>query len=373
MARRLTYEEVKMQISELNSNITLLSKEYKNCMTKMDFECHVCGNIWKTRLTDIKQGIGCPVCGKNKSIKTGKDRMYTIEKIIELTKEYKPNLEIISTEYLHKNDRATVKCKICGYEWTMIWRKIYEKSSKSPCPCCSGLVPSDKNSIESIRPDLMKYLKNKDDAKLYSIWSHKTIPTICPICKNEKDMMVMNITRHPYSCNICGDTVSKPEKFMSNILKNIGIEYEYQKKFEWSEGKIYDFYIPSLNIIIETHGGQHYKNVGFSRDLEYQQEVDYVKKNNAILNGINKYVEINCSKSDLKYMKKNIIKELKNILDFSNINFEDCYEFCNTTYLKHISDLLIEGKDEEYISNELKLNMSLIKLYIIRAKNLKII
>lgn len=370
--KKFTLEDVKNQIKELNPNIELLSDSYKNCMTKMDFKCNICGNEWKTRLTDIKQGIGCPECGMKKSIQTGKNRAHTIEKIKELAKEYKPNLIIISKVYTHKNDKALVKCSDCGYEWQMLWRKIYEKSNKKSCPCCDGKVVSDKNSIENNRPDLIKYFKNIDDVKKYSIWSHACVDTKCDICGNEKTMKIMDMTRNPYSCNICGDGISKPEKFMSNILKQLGLNYEYQKRFEWLGNRIYDFYIKDFNLIVETHGGQHYEECGFSRSLKEQQLIDEEKKSYAINNGFN-FVDINCSKSEKIYMKKNIIKSLKKYIDFSDVDFDIAYEYCNTSYLKTISELYKNNYNIKQIQEELKLAEGLINLYIKRAKNLNIL
>ena len=60
---------------------------------------------------------------------------------------------------------------------------------------------------------------------------------------------------------------------MYSVLKQLNIEFEYQKIFDWSKNiktnnlilngrKIYDFYLNELNIIIETHGDQHF-NQGF--------------------------------------------------------------------------------------------------------------
>lgn len=370
--KKFTLEEVKNQIKELNPNIELLSGSYKDCMTKMDFKCNVCGNEWETRLTDIKQGSGCPDCGMQKSIKTGKDRSYNLEKIKELAKEYKPNLIILSEIYTNKNDKALVKCSDCGYEWQMLWRKIYEKSNKKYCPCCSGKVVSDKNSIENNRSDLIKYFKNKEDVKKYSIWSHVSVDTICDICGNEKITKVMDLTRNPYSCNICGDGVSKPEKFMSSILKQLGFNYEHQKRFSWLNNRNYDFYIEELNLVVETHGGQHYYDCGFSKTLEEQQIIDEEKKSMAIKNGLN-FVDINCSKSEKTYMKKNIIKSMKKYIDFSNVDFDLAYIYCNTTYTKTIADLYNEGLDFEEIKRQITLSDSLIQLYFTRAKNLNLI
>lgn len=369
--KKLTIEEVILNINKFNSNITLLSTEYEDCMSKMDFKCNICGNEWKTRYTDIRQGLGCPICGIEKMRKSKK---HSIEDIVATASIYKPNIKILSTEYTNKNDKASVECKVCGYEWEVQWRKLYEKSTnKSNCPCCSGQVVSDKNSIFNNRKDLLKYIVNEEDSKNTSIGSRKIIKTKCPTCGNIKEMSASDLSRKPYSCKICSDNVSKPEKFTIRLLNEVGIEYEYQKKFEWSEGKIYDFYIPSLSLIIETHGDQHYRESKFKNTLEEQQNIDAYKRLMALNNGIHNYEEVNLSKDSYLYMKTNIIKSLKKYFDLSNINFEKCYEYCLNSNIKYILDMLKTEYTFEDIKYELKISDYLLSEYLKKAKELKLL
>ena len=56
-----------------------------------------------------------------------------------------------------------LKCRDCGYEFEIQWRKLTENSKGiKKCPCCSGQILSDLNRVSTTRPDLMKYLINKD-------------------------------------------------------------------------------------------------------------------------------------------------------------------------------------------------------------------
>ncbi|MEM5599205.1 hypothetical protein AAHB53_28045 [Niallia circulans] len=71
----------------------------------------------------------------------------------------------------------------------------------------------------------------------------------------------------------CSDGFSIPEKFMFNLLDYLQVDFDYQKVFDWSLGKRYDFYIPMLNCIIETHGAQHYQYSGFMNSLEQEQKM----------------------------------------------------------------------------------------------------
>ena len=80
----------------------------------------------------------------------------------------------------------------------------------------------------------------------------------------------------------CGDKVSYDEKFLSSILSQLKVDFATQlskSTFNWCDKYRYDFYIPSLNMIIETHGIQHYEeNKNWTMSLEEEQENDKIKK-----------------------------------------------------------------------------------------------
>lgn len=59
----------------------------------------------------------------------------------------------------------------------------------------------------------------------------------------------------------CGCIKSKGEKKVSQLLRELNIQFEQQKTFDGCFGKAplrFDFYIPSLNMCIEYNGFQHY-------------------------------------------------------------------------------------------------------------------
>ena len=110
---------------------------------------------------------------------------------------------------------------------------------------------------------------------------------------------------------------SFPERVVESFLSALKIEFAREVVFDWSRPsnnesigqKRYDFYIPSLSLIIEVHGIQHYEG-GFEslggRTLEEEQANDQFKKTLALQNGIREYVEIDASTSDLIYIRKSI-------------------------------------------------------------------
>ena len=84
-----------------------------------------------------------------------------------------------------------------------------------------------------------------------------------------------------YRCPYCSS--SKGEDIINKILRLLGIEYEYQKKFEDlrdNQPLSYDFYIPSQSILIEYQGQQHYEPIdyfGGKHQFKLQQKHDKLK------------------------------------------------------------------------------------------------
>lgn len=92
---------------------------------------------------------------------------------------------------------------------------------------------------------------------------------------------------------------------MSTLLKANNINFIHDKTAEWSLKKRYDFYIPSLSMIIETHGEQHFRSDSFKQGeekLKLQKQNDAFKRDLAINNGVEYYIELDtstCSEEDI--------------------------------------------------------------------------
>ena len=73
------------------------------------------------------------------------------------------------------------------------------------------------------------YLKNKEEAKTVTHGSATKFDIVCPICKHEKKMKLADLTRHGFSCPKCGDKISYPNRFMTNLLSMLNVEYDSEK------------------------------------------------------------------------------------------------------------------------------------------------
>lgn len=218
------------------------------------------------------------------------------------------------------------------------------------CSECNGvrqgsnaIVLKGVNDIATTQPHLVKYLVKPEDANRYMGNSNKKIKVKCPMCDYEKEMKIDTLAGFGFGCPRCSDGLSFPEKFIRNLLEQTNITFQTQITLDNGKTK-YDFYIPFLNIIIETHGIQHYKpsfeRYG-GRSLKEEQFNDKYKRELALKNGIKYYVVIDCRKSSLDWIKNSVVNSrLIEILDLNkdSINWQECAVKATNSLVKEVCD-----------------------------------
>lgn len=202
------------------------------------------------------------------------------------------------------------------------------KENGTRCPYCSGnKVLKGFNDLWTTHPENASCLVDKDIGYRISYSGHSRQDFICPKCGSLiENVMVRDAIRYNLKCPCCSDGVSYPERFVSNMLRQLKIHYKHDGKFNWSGLKRYDFYIKDLSLIIETHGEQHYdENKQFYDTIEKQRANDEYKKSLALSNGIEHYVVLDCRKSDADFIKSSILNSnLVNFFDLSLIDWQKC-------------------------------------------------
>lgn len=238
----------------------------------------------------------------------------------------------------------TVMCNNC--KQTFI--KSQYEIKKGACPYCSNyFVKEGFNDIPTTAPWMIPYFQGGiEEAKQYAAKStHKIIPK-CPDCgrTHDKQVSLVNLFNyHGFKCK-CSDNISFPEKFMIGLLDQLNINYIYQAQtnelgFD-TQGKVYDFYIPSIKCIIETHGSQHYRGENiFHSSFKKQQANDKFKERIAKENGIKHYIQIDCSQTSLTWLKEHIINsDVNQLFNLSNIDWEKCIEYGSINLVKELCD-----------------------------------
>lgn len=216
-----------------------------------------------------------------------------------------------------------VKCIKCGYE-AVIDEYVLKKHLYS-CGCCYGnVVVKGVNDIPTTNAWMIPYFQGgKEEAELYTFGSNAKLYFKCPSCKRIKKTstsIYALFNNRSIGCD-CSDNISYPEKFIRNILSELNIDYVYQlskENFEWIGNYRYDFYIPSINCIIEANGEQHYTNTFLDKPIKNQNEIDEFKEKLAKKNGVTKYLTIDCRKSEAKYIFDNLVES--GLFELLNIN-----------------------------------------------------
>lgn len=265
----------------------------------------------------------------------------------------------------HNNQRAYYgTCCVChSYD-------VYDEKAlitcKVPCHVCNGKkVKSGFNDIATLSPWMVEFLVNKDDAKLYMPNSNQKVETMCPLCGVKKEMYLCHLHEKGRVTCKCTQNMSSPEIFMTNVLDQLGITYNYNAThlvLPWAERFRFDFYFifNEESYIIETHGMQHYReNAHWRVSLKSQKDSDR-RKQLLAEKYIDHYIILDCRYSRLSYLKNAVLNsQLPHLLHFDeeSINWELCFNNINlkskkSPNNKHVRDNKLKNDLEVYLKNK---------------------
>lgn len=287
----------------------------------------------------------------------------------------------------HSHKYYRCQCSIDGYEWDLREEHIVNGVR---CPVCQNiLVMPGRNDIATTAPWMTPYFANPSDAKKYTAYSNKKVLFRCDRCGRQKEMLISDVARRGFSCSICSDGISYPNKFIYSLLSQLGIVFQSEARFEWAahvpvswapEGKrmIYDIYIPSHNIIIENQGMQHYESNGVMEGVEQQIENDSAKRDVAIHNGVltSNYIQLDCRYSTIEHIKRSVMKSnLPKLLNFieDDIDWQQCAKFATSSMVFDAYKLHLSGVSVEDIAQKMQLHRDTIRRYIRTAKQLNLV
>lgn len=269
------------------------------------------------------------------------DFIYKINDIIRDENRY---IEILDEYRIDSYRIYFVKCLICGYEYEVRESAL---SKGCNCPVCTNhKVVKGINDFGTQYPQLAKYIVNEED-KYLKVSSSKKIKWKCPNCNGEYHDTILKVLQRGLKCSLCEDKYSFGETCMLKLFSLLSVDYEHHKTFKWSQGREYDFYIPSLRMIIEVHGMQHYSR-GFEslggRTLEEEQENDKTKELLAKENDISNYIIIDCRYSKINWFKENVLKsKLFSIFNLTNIEWDSFYDYSTDSAYLQVCDLYKKG------------------------------
>jgi hypothetical protein len=204
-----------------------------------------------------------------------------------------------------------------GHSWTACLG--HRVNNNSGCPYCSHNLADKDNNIKVLLPELMKEwdISNSIDPYLVLPNSSLKVKWICCKCGNKWSAVVSTRAGRGDGCPKCSKIVlknggvcsSKIECFYYIILFDSGVEFYYNKRYPDLMLR-YDFYIPSLNLYIETTTMRE-ETIRIRRCSLYWKEYykkilrkqDYVSSIGANFLFINRFLK----KYELDMVKENIL------------------------------------------------------------------
>ena len=231
-------------------------------------------------------GSECPKC-MNQEAST-RQSLGTDEFIKRSIKRHGNKYDYSKTVYRSNMTPVTIICKKHG-EFSQ-YPKIHMDGSI--CPKCSGRNKDTKDFIDQAK-------KTHGEKYDYSMTEYKgarqKVFIGCPI----HGTFLQDAANHLNGAGCPSCKESKGEKLLSELLKNLNILFERQKTFIdcTNEPGIgvqckklpYDFYIPSMNAVIEYDGEQHFMPVtafGGQPAFERLQRLDKIRNQYCKKNGI---------------------------------------------------------------------------------------
>lgn len=234
--------------------------EYINANTDVCIICPIHGEFYQNPYIH-KNGSECKLCS---FIKLGDSKRFTNENIDSYLIDKKINIKRIGN---YISDRAKIEflCLICTYSWETAPSHIKQGTR---CPNCANSFCNNEKIDNCILECIfnIKRLDNYIDSFTKMNWEC----TICNKTWKTTASAIMDGSGCPH-CYMERKLVN--ENRVQTFLDKLNIKYE--KKIIKIDNKKYypDFFIPSLNLIIEYNGAQHYEPVTFgSRSIEQAQE-----------------------------------------------------------------------------------------------------
>ena len=242
------------------------------------------------------------------------------------------------------------------------------------CPYCHRKKIHYKDSLAYNYPNIAKMIAIKENNLTFEDCYKISCTSGSYYCKcldcgniTDKKIRLGNIIFQGFSCSICSDGISIPNKFMANIFKQLNIDFmtELNKSdFEWCGYFKYDFYLPKYNIIIEINGEQHYKECDkFKRNL-FEEQMNDLFKYKCAKSHVDNYIVIDCRYSELEWMKENITKELNGYFDLSNIDWELAWEKSQNSKVIECCKLWSNNLNTLDISHKMNLNQTTVIKYL---------
>lgn len=366
-AIKMSQDEFENKIGQINPSIIVIG-QYTGSKNKVKVKCvnEECGYEWEAVPDSLYRGMKCPKCGEKNTTQLSDEEVNN--------RIQKANSQVrLKGNYTGWENKIKLECNN-GH----IWEEYLNGFLKNPyCPVCTdkrNLLIKGINDLATLRPDLVAYFKNKEEATNLTLGSNRKVKLICPDCGFEKEGTGYELASFGFRCPQCGDGVSYPNKFLRNFLTMMCVDYYPEWSADWCEGYRYDamFKLSNKKYLVEVDGLQH--KTGFMKNKKIANN-DKIKDELAKDNGYT-LIRIDCGISDPEFiyqkMKETLLAQL---FDLENFDWQECgrrsekslmIEVCKY-YNEHFNEPLLR------ISEIFKMNKETPPKYIKRGYKIGIV
>lgn len=234
---------------------------------------------YKIGCKEFTNGCRCPYCNTSLSHKIhplDSFAQYHIDntdsKFLEKYWDYEKNTVNPFEVGTNSHIKIWIKCQNVDYHESYVIN-CNDFTRGKRCSYCARKNVHYFDSLGFLYHDIAKMIVEDkrngltwEDTYKIAPYSSKKFYFKCLNCKNDSrnKKQLCQIIRQGFSCEFCSDGLPITEKFLTNVLEQLNINFITQlnkRQYDWCNNKKYDFYIPNLNMIIETHGVQHYKSL----------------------------------------------------------------------------------------------------------------
>jgi len=271
-------------------------------------------------------GSNCHECAR---IQAASSRKYSFEEFLELARKTHGNTydyaESVSKYTDMNHTRIPIRCRIHG-----LFEQYPSVHVKCGCPACGVIRMADTQRMttaEFIRRSCQVHGDMYDYSQVVYVRGHDNVIILCrshgPF---EQD---------PYNHlggSGCPKCTHKTEGKMLEYLKTTGFDVVVQFAPVWCRQRgcfRYDFYIPSLNLIIELDGEQHFKSVSKWKNSGITlMKRDVYKMRAANSNGLRliRIMQQLVWDNDTDWLNTNLLPHLVNLGHVENVYIGSKYE-----------------------------------------------
>lgn len=257
MSKKKTKEEFIKAAKEKHGDKYDYSKvDYVSAHTKVCIICPNHGEYYQEPNSHIR-GAGCKKCANEA---TGERYRSSKEEFIKKANEvHEGKYDYSKVKYVNANTNVCIICPLHGE-----FEQIPNHHRRGVgCPKCANESNSERCRLskeEFIKKANEIHNGKYDYSKVEYVDNHTKVCIICP--KHGEFWQEANSHTQGSGCPKCN--LSHLERSVMNYLDNVGINYEYQKHFNWLGKQSLDFFLLDYNIGIECQGGQHFFPVDFA-------------------------------------------------------------------------------------------------------------